>query len=112
MKISKQKLRKLIRETLESNRSLARRDSKKIDEISPSTSMDLQKGDKVVVSKDGLFRFAKTAPHTMRDLENKLHDALNNGTVGIVIMVSPGQGARVDFDGIALDVFEWMLEKV
>ena len=92
MKITKRQLRKIIKEVVADSR--------------------LQKGDKVVVSEDGLFRFAKTAPYTMRDLENKLHDALNNGTVGIVIMVSPGQGARVDFDGTALDVFEWMLEKV
>ena len=72
----------------------------------------LKKGDRVVVSEDGLFKFAKTASHNMRDLENKLHAALNDGTVGTVMMVVPGQGARVDFDGHALDVHDWLLEKV
>lgn len=92
MKITKRQLRKIIKEVV--------------------ANSQLQKGDRVMVSEDGLFRFAKTAPYTMRDLENKLHDALSRGTVGTVIMVAPGQGARVDFEGTALDVFEWMLEKV
>ena len=92
MKITKRQLRKIIKEAV--------------------ANSQLQKGDKVMVSEDGLFRFAKTAPHTMRDFENKLHDALSRGTVGTVIMVVPGQGLRVDFEGTALDVFEWMLEKV
>ena len=92
MKITKSQLRKIIREAMGDSQ--------------------LQKGDRVVVSEDGLFKFVKTASHNMRDLENKLHAALNNGTVGTVIMVAPGQGARVDFDGDALDVYEWLLEKV
>ncbi len=92
MKITRQQLRRLIREAI--------------------SSSPLQKGDKVVVSEDGLFKFAKTASHTMRDLEDKLHAALNNKTVGTVVMVVPGQGVRAEFDGHALDVHDWLLEKV
>ena len=92
MKITKNQLRKIIKEAIGDSQ--------------------LQKGDSVVVSEDGLFRFAKTASHNMRDLEDKLHAALNDGTVGTVMMVVPGQGVRVDFDGHALDVHDWLLEKV
>ena len=92
MKITKKQLGRLVREVYDFTK--------------------LQKGDKVVVSEEGLFKFAKTASHNMRDLEDKLHAALNNGTVGTVIMVAPGQGVRVDFGGYALDVHEWLLERV
>ena len=92
MKITKRQLRKIIKEAV--------------------ANSQIQKGDKVMVSEDGLFRFAKTAPYTMRDFENKLHDALNKGTIGTVIMVAPEQRIRVDFGGTAFDVPGWMLEKV
>ena len=92
MKITKRQLRKIIKEAV--------------------ANSQLQEGDKVMVSEDGLFRFAKNAPYTMRDFENKLHDLLNKGAVGIVMMVVPGQGIRVDFGGTAFDVPEWILEKV
>ena len=91
MKITKRQLRSIIKEAV---------------------TGQIQKGDKVVVSEDGLFRFAKTAPHTMRELENKLHDALHAGTIGTVIMTAPNQGVRAEFDGYTLDVYDWMLEKV
>ena len=45
MKISRKKLRKLIRETLESNRSLAQRDSTKMDEIDVGDKFSIGKED-------------------------------------------------------------------
>ena len=45
MKISRKKRRKLIRETLESNRSLAQRDSTKIDEIDVGDKFSIGKAD-------------------------------------------------------------------
>lgn len=119
MKISNRRLRRIIKEALSTEvpeltggRKSSWQVKKEKELASKPKGGQLKKGDKVVVSEDGLFKFAKTAPHTMRDLENKLHDALNNKTVGTVIMIAPGKGARVNFDNTAVDVYDWMLEKV
>ncbi len=95
MKITMRQLRRIIRE------------------VSYKDMGQLHKGDKVMVSEDGLFKFAQIASHSHREIENTLHSALKNQTVGRVLWPTPDRGyVMVNFDGHEFEIDEYVLEKV
>ncbi len=101
MRITKRQLRRIIKET-------TRQTLKDIGL--------LQKGDKVMVSKDGLSKYASLNPNLnhpeVRDRMNTLHAAYKNKTMGRVIMITPDESIRVDFDGHEIEVDELVLERI